>query len=371
MILRPFIKMMLVLVIISCTTDKGAHSGEITIRGKINKVGTGNVYLEQINGSSLSIVDTMTVNTDGTYFTKYRPDEPGYYRVNFYDAQFVMLLLADEAIELNVDGDTQAGWFEVKGSTPMSQLTELERLVKEFNTAAGELDEQFRVAYTSKDQQKMEELRKQFEASQGNLNKNLKQSIRNMGSSLALLQAISYLDMDNDFPFIDSVANVVDKNIPDYQIKRDFIQRIDQLRRLSVGAFAPEIELPDTQGNMFRLSSLKGKYVLIDFWAAWCGPCRRENPNVVKLYQKYKGSDFEILGVSLDRKKEDWVKAISDDGLTWKHVSDLLYFNSKAARDYQIDAIPATYLIDREGKIIGKNLRGKSLEDKLAELFGS
>lgn len=371
MILRPLLKMLLVFGIISCTTDKGAHSGEITIRGKINKVGSGNVYLEQIIGSSLTIVDTMSVNPDGTYFTSYMPDEPGYYRVNFYNTQFVMLLLSDEIIELNVDGDSKTGWFEVKGSTPMSQLTGLERLVKEFNDEAGDLDEQFREAYTQKDEKKMEELRSQFNIGQKNLNQNLKKSIQNMGTSLALLQAVSYLDMDTDFPFIDSIAMVVDKNIPDCRIKLDFIQRIEMMRRLSVGAIAPEIELPDIQGNLFRLSSLKGKYVLIDFWAAWCGPCRRENPNVVKLYQKYKGGDFEILGVSLDRKKEDWVKAIQDDGLTWKHVSDLLYFNSKAARDYQIEAIPATYLIDKDGKIIGKNLRGKSLEDKLAELFGS
>jgi peroxiredoxin len=192
-----------------------------------------------------------------------------------------------------------------------------------------------------------------------------------MGTSLALIQAVNFLDMDTDFPFIDSVALVVEEKIPDYRIKNEFIARIEGLRKLSPGAIAPEIELPDQHGNLLSLSSLRGKYVLIDFWAAWCGPCRRENPNVVKLYNKYKGPDFEIFGVSLDRKKEDWIQAIQDDGLMWKHVSDLQYFNSEAARDYSIDAIPATYLIDKEGKIIGKNLRGKSLEDKLAELFGS
>ncbi|HLF35852.1 MAG TPA: TlpA disulfide reductase family protein [Cyclobacteriaceae bacterium] len=371
MILRTFLKMMPLLMILSCTTDKGAHSEEITIRGKINKIGTGSVYLEHINGSSLIIVDTIAVNSDGTYFTTFKPDEPGYFRMNFYNTQFVTLLLSDESIELNVDGNSPKGWFEVKGSTPMIQLTELNRLVAAFNNEAGVIDEEFREAYTAKDEKKMEELRNRYMAGQEKLNKDIKSNIRNMGTSLALIQAVNFLDMDNDFQFIDSVARVVEEKIPDYRIKNDFVARIDALRKLSPGAIAPEIELPDQQGNLFSLSSLRGKYVLIDFWAAWCGPCRRENPNVVKLYNKYKGPDFEILGVSLDRKKEDWIKAIQDDSLMWKHVSDLQYFNSKAARDYSIDAIPATYLIDREGKIIEKNLRGKSLEEKLAELFGS
>ena len=109
--------------------------------------------------------------------------------------------------------------------------------------------------------------------------------------------------------------------------------------------------------------------MLIDFWAAWCKPCRQENPNVVRLYNQYNSKGFEVFGVSLDRSREDWVKAIADDRLTWTQVSDLQYFNSAAATLYQIQAIPATYLVDPDGKIIAKDLRGPSLEAKLAELF--
>ena len=190
-----------------------------------------------------------------------------------------------------------------------------------------------------------------------------------MGTSLALLQAVNFIDKDQEFPFIDSVAQIIKTEIPDYRIKREFMEEIEKLRRLAVGSPAPEITLPDPEGNIVKLSSLKGSYVLIDFWAAWCGPCRKENPNVVRLYDKYRDKGFEIYGVSLDREKEDWIKAIRDDGLTWTQVSDLKYFQSEAARDYNVNAIPATFLLDKEGHIIGKNLRGKMLEDKLAELF--
>ena len=127
--------------------------------------------------------------------------------------------------------------------------------------------------------------------------------------------------------------------------------------------------MPNPQGEMVKLSDMKGKYVLIDFWAAWCKPCRQENPNLVRMYNLYKDKGFEVFGVSLDRTKEDWLKAIEDDVLTWTHVSDLQYFNSKAAETYQINAIPATYMLDPDGKIIAKDLRGPSLENKLAEIF--
>ena len=125
----------------------------------------------------------------------------------------------------------------------------------------------------------------------------------------------------------------------------------------------------DTEGKPVQLSSLRGKVVLVDFWAAWCGPCRQENPNVVRLYQQYHSKGFEILGVSLDRTKEDWLKAIAADNLTWIHVSDLQYWQNAAARLYGVNAIPQSFLLDKDGKIIGKGLRGEDLANKLAEIF--
>jgi thiol-disulfide isomerase/thioredoxin len=118
------------------------------------------------------------------------------------------------------------------------------------------------------------------------------------------------------------------------------------------------------------LSDLRGKVVLIDFWASWCGPCRKENPKMVKIYQKYKSDGFEIFGVSLDRKRKNWLKAIKDDSLTWSHVSDLKGWRTVVKEPYNIGAIPYTVLVDREGKIIAKGLRGAELEKKLVEIFG-
>lgn len=190
-----------------------------------------------------------------------------------------------------------------------------------------------------------------------------------MGDSFASLAAIGLLNPKNDFPFIDELVTRLNENYPNTTSILTMKVQLDEMRALSVGQVAPDFELPNPEGEMVKLSSLRGKYVMIDFWAAWCKPCRAENPNVVRLYNQYKDKGFEVFGVSLDRTREDWLKAIEDDGLTWTQVSDLKYFNSAAAELYQIEAIPATYLLDPDGKIIAKDLRGPALEAKLAKLF--
>jgi peroxiredoxin len=153
---------------------------------------------------------------------------------------------------------------------------------------------------------------------------------------------------------------------------KQFAERLPKLKAVALGATAPGFAEADTAGKMVSLSSFRGKYVLIDFWASWCGPCRQENPNVVKAFNHYKGQKFTIVGVSLDRPggKDKWLKAIHNDGLAWTQLSDLKFWDSKAAGLYAVRGIPQNFLLDPNGKIIGKNLRGEDLENKLEELFG-
>ena len=224
---------------------------------------------------------------------------------------------------------------------------------------------------------KKDEMKKTEDAIE-QLNNEMKESVygafikTHPSSDVALFALKQYAGWEIDPLKVEPLYNSLSATLKNLPSARSLKDRIEIAKKTGIGSYAMDFTQNDTAGKAVSLSSFRGKYLLVDFWASWCGPCRRENPNVVKVFNKFSDKNFTILSVSLDRPdaKDKWLAAIHKDGLTWTHVSDLKYWDNAVAKQYGIRAIPQNILLDPQGKIIAKNLRGEDLDAKLTEVFG-
>lgn len=367
----------LILVILwSCNQQPSMDPTDIVLRGTVNFPENGLVLLEEFDNKEVVVLDTVAVQPSGEFEHEISLSEPGFYRLNFYNKQMVNLILYQDDLTIEADGNASSGAATVKGSKDMDYLMEINQVVQDFQQGVSSLNDQYGQANAKGDQGEMDRIRTQFEVENKQHKELLKQKVRQMGNSLAVLQVVGNFSPEEDYQFLDSLGILFANKPPDSKHTTRFLSFIENVRvqakngeYLQIGKIAPDINLPNPQGQIIPLSSLRGKVVLLDFWAQWCRPCRLENPNIVKAYHKFKDKGFEVYGVSLDRSRDKWLQAIEEDGLVWTHVSDLKYWQSEAAKTYNINAIPASFLLDRDGRIIAKNLRGQSLHQKLKEIL--
>lgn len=360
---NSIILLIISLFVISCAApDKDG----ITISGVVeNPPGEGNIQLEKYGQTD---VEKLTdIPLEGNTFS-YQLDsvKPGFYRVNFFDNQFVNLVLNDSDIKLTVDGSSPTGKVLIEGSPEMDFLEKVKGIYSDYQSEINELNSRYAQANMNQDQETMDNLYGQLIGLQRKYSNLIKEEIDAIGPSIATLQAVSYLDPDQDFPFMDSLATELASQYPDNIDVKSFVQQVNELKAISIGSEAPDFTLQSPNGEEISLSSFKGEYVLLDFWAAWCKPCRMENPNLVEMYKAYNNQGFEIFGVSLDQSDGPWQEAIKKDELSWKQVRDK---QNDVSQKYRINAIPMNFLLNEEGVIIDKNLRGEALRQKLAKIF--
>ena len=360
----------------SCTTQSEGQSEQdlegVNIRGRINYPVQKAFFIESLNQSATGFVpyDTVKLAEDNSFDHFVALTTPGFYRLNMSGRQMINVILAKDDLEIVADGNNVSGFVEINGSSELEQLKNLNAfLQQEFVNKENELNQRYGQARQAGDAEGAKAVQQEYIALSEEKEIAIMKQIEEMGASLAVVQALNYIDKDKNFEFFKKEVGILSKEYPREPNIKKLSYEVQQMQLLAIGQPAPEIELPNPDGELVKLSSLKGNVVLVDFWAEWCRPCRLENPNVVKAYNKYNPKGFEVFGVSLDRTKDKWLKAIQEDGLHWTQVSDLKYWQSEAAKTYNVSAIPMSFLLDKDGIIIAKNLRGAALDQKLEEIF--
>ena len=371
---KILISLSVILLLSFCDGNK--KNSSFQLKGTLSDSKAETLYLEKLGSAKQVIIDSVILDENGNFeFTNYTP-KIGFYRIKTNDKNFAMLVL-DSADKVTITGSVKdlGNTFKVEGSPETTIFIEYNNLSKSRDIKLDSLNKAFQLLMeTNKmDSKRMDSLSAIFETPYNSIinqsNILMVDKISKNTNMYSSIMAIQALDPDKYSDLYKSLDAGLSKKFPNDKNVIMFHEVVERMLSTNIGQFAPEISLPSPDGKEIALSSLKGKLVLIDFWASWCGPCRKEMPNVVKIYSKFKNKGFEIYGVSLDQDKEKWMEAITKDGINWPQVSDLKYWDNVAAKIYNVQGIPYTVLIDKEGKIIAKNLRGQELEKKIAEVL--
>jgi peroxiredoxin len=368
----------------ACENKKDSFTVSGTLKNSPAKV----VYIEETNIATgeKQIKDSSAISDNGKFSMKVDATEEGAYNLRMQNeaAQFATIINDGSKINIEADFSKRYDFYDVSGSAAsksiqeyLAKINELQRekfnyLVQADSITKNNGDAALAQSLVQKEAEIINQLKTYTQ-----------QTVQKAGKApLALFVLATYQEMARNpnyrmngftaeelITFLNEMINKFPQRADLAGIKKSVEAQIP--RSMWVGKQAPEISLPDTDGKEVTLSSFRGKYVLVDFWASWCGPCRRENPNVVDAFNKFRGKNFTILGVSLDRpgQKDNWLRAIKDDNLTWTHISDLKFWQSEVVPLYNVQSIPFNVLVDPQGKVIAENLRGDALGQTLQQLL--
>jgi thiol-disulfide isomerase/thioredoxin len=356
------VKLIILLAMICNITYADSPKG-YTINGKISGLDNGKIYLLHYGKSESPDIDSATI-VNGKFVFKGKLPSPQLYfiKTGVKDNNSFGFFLENAILTLSINKDSLQKGI-VSGSASNKIYRDWSLQWEAIRAKAG-------VLYQNKDSLPAQEISNAFKLLDTELDSTVEVFVKKHANTAVAAMVvedryISYSFPDKAAKAYTWLGDIAKQSSYGVNIKAT----LDKVSKRGIGAM-PEIALSDTSGTLVKLSDYRGKVVMVDFWASWCGPCRKENPNVLRAYQKYHDKGFEIIGVSLDTDKKAWLKALHADGLTWTHVSDLKGWKSLPVQEFGITGVPTSFIVDKNGKVIATDLRGDALEAKLEQVFG-
>jgi peroxiredoxin len=358
------------------------ESGKFTVTGKIKNAPADSVYLEKLsyNSADSKTIDSAKIDKDGNYKLSGADTQQNLYMLSFKNSPAVILV--NDAGKINIDFDLKGAVYpDINGSAATKELYDF---LKDFWQKDSLLSDNYYKLDSMnkngiKDSVYAMQLQQQYVKQIGALGSAIQGFVKKSNNPAAICFVLDKARGAVSPDDLNALVQDASKRFPEHSgiaiFKSEIAQAMQSQSQANSAASAllnqpaPDLTMTDANGKKISISDFKGKYLLVDFWASWCGPCRQENPNVVAAYNKFKNKNFTILGVSLDEDKAAWMKAVKDDHLAWTQMSDLKQWESAAISTYHFDGIPFNVLIDPQGKVIAESLRGEELEQKLNEVL--